>query len=93
MGTDWAAVTGEDTVPAEVICPLGCGSGGLRHSAGLGMEGGAGRTHLEATEPDHAVHHLRHTEAVAEVVEGVVPVVVVHTELRGGKGYLTALLP
>ena len=45
-------------------------------------------THLEATAPDHAVHHLGHTEAVPEVVEGVVPVVVMHTELRGGKGDL-----
>lgn len=54
---------------------------------------GAGRTHLEATEPDHAVHHLRHTEAVPEVVEGVVPVVVVHAELWGGKGQLTAPAP
>lgn len=35
VGTDWAAVTGaEDTVPAEVIRPLGWGQGGPRYSAG-----------------------------------------------------------
>lgn len=39
-------------------------------------------THLEPAEPDHAVHHLGHAEAVPEVVEGVVPVVVLHAELR-----------
>lgn len=82
MGIDWAAVTGEDTTP------LGWGRGGPSHLAGLGTEDGRGadRTHLEATEPDHAVHHLCHTEAMSEVVEGVVPVVVVHTELWGEKG-------
>lgn len=40
MGTDWAAVTGEDTVPAGVVGPLGWGSGGPSQSSGLGMEGG-----------------------------------------------------
>lgn len=44
---------------------------------------GPPRTHLEPAEPDHAVHHLCDAEAVPEVVEGVVPVVVVHAELRG----------
>lgn len=49
----------------------------------------AGRTHLEATERDHAVHHLGHAEAVPEVVEGVVSVVVVDAELweAGGLGH------
>lgn len=43
-------------------------------------------THLQPAEPDHAVHHLSDAEAVAEVVEGVVPVVVVHAELRRPAG-------
>lgn len=43
-------------------------------------------THLEPADPDHAVHHLRHAEAVPEVVERVVPVVVVHAELRETEG-------
>lgn len=43
---------------------------------------GLPQTHLEPAEPDHAVHHLGHAEAVPEVVERVVPVVVVHAELR-----------
>ena len=35
--------------------------------------------YLEAALADHAVHHLRHTETMAEVVEGVIPVVVMDT--------------
>lgn len=38
--------------------------------------------YLEAAEADHAVHHLGDTETVAEVVEGVVPVVVMDTQLH-----------
>lgn len=79
-GTDRAAVTGEDTVP------LGWVRGRPRYQQGWGQRAGVVRTHLEATEPDHTVHHLRHTEAVPEVVKGIVPVVVMYTELRGGKG-------
>lgn len=42
--------------------------------------------HLQAAEADHAVHHLGDTETVAEVVEGVVLVVVMDTKLhRTGK--------
>lgn len=37
--------------------------------------------YLQAAEADHAVHHLGDTETVAEVVEGVVLVVVMDTEL------------
>lgn len=40
-----------------------------------------GVAYLQAAEADHAVHHLGDAEAVAEVVEGVVFVVVVDTEL------------
>lgn len=60
--------------------PHGCLSprGG---GASLPSPGGAPQTHLEPAEPDHAVHHLGHAEAVPEVVERVVPVVVVHAEL------------
>lgn len=38
-----------------------------------------GGWYLEAAEGDHAVHHLGHAEAVPEIVEGVVSVVVVNT--------------
>lgn len=41
-----------------------------------------GRGYLQAAEADHAVHHLGDTEAVAEVVEGVVLVVVMDTQLQ-----------
>lgn len=37
--------------------------------------------YLQAAEADHAVHHLGDTETVAEVVEGVVLVVVMNTKL------------
>lgn len=37
--------------------------------------------YLEVAEVDHAVHHLCNAKAVAEVVEWVVPVVVMNTEL------------
>lgn len=37
--------------------------------------------YLQAAQADHAVHHLGDAETVAEVVEGVVLVVVVDTEL------------
>lgn len=40
-----------------------------------------GSAYLQVAEVDHAVHHLCDTEAVAEVVEWVVPVVVMNTEL------------
>lgn len=38
--------------------------------------------YLEAAEADHAVHHLCDTETMAEVVEGVVLVVVMNTQLQ-----------
>lgn len=41
-----------------------------------------GGWYLEAAEGDHAVHHLGHAEAVPEIVEGVVSVVVVNTQLQ-----------
>lgn len=40
-----------------------------------------GAGYLKVAEVDHAVHHLCDTEAVAEVVKWVVPVVVMNTEL------------
>lgn len=45
-------------------------------------------SYLQAAQADHAVHHLGDAETVAEVVEGVVLVVVVDTQLdgRGGGG-------
>lgn len=48
--------------------------------------------YLQAAEADHAVHHLADAETVAEVVEGVVLVVVVDTQLEeekhcGRKGF------
>ena len=48
-------------------------------------------TYLQTAEVYHAVHHLCDTEAVAEVVKGVVPVVVMDTELSGEKD--TGVLP
>lgn len=39
--------------------------------------------YLQAAQADHAVHHLGDAETVAEVVEGVVLVVVVDTQLDG----------
>lgn len=42
---------------------------------------GEGGAYLQAAEADHAVHHLGDTETVAEVVEGVVFVVVMDTQL------------
>lgn len=41
--------------------------------------------YLQAAEADHAVHHLGDTETVAEVVEGVVLVVVMDTKLESRK--------
>lgn len=41
-----------------------------------------GGSYLEAAERDHAVHHLGHAEAVPEIVEGVVSVIVVDTQLQ-----------
>lgn len=41
-----------------------------------------GRCYLQTAEADHAVHHLGDTETVAEVVEGVVLVVVMDTQLQ-----------
>lgn len=38
--------------------------------------------YLEAAERDHAVHHLGHTEAVPEIMKGVVPVIVMNTQLQ-----------
>lgn len=61
--------------------PQGCLSLWVGVHPGHPLEG-LPKTHLEPAEPDHAVHHLGHAEAVAEVVERVVPVVVVHAELR-----------
>lgn len=43
-------------------------------------------SYLQAAQADHAVHHLGDAETVAEVVEGVVLVVVVDTQLDGGEG-------
>lgn len=72
---------------------MAAGLGGGAGRAGEPVPPGGGRvprvpppkeppaTHLEPAEPDHAVHHLGHAEAMPEVVEGVVPVVVVHAEL------------
>lgn len=40
------------------------------------------RAYLEAAERDHAVHHLSHTEAVPEIMEGVVSVIVMNTQLQ-----------
>lgn len=53
----------------------------------LRFEGGNGVVpcrgwYLEAAEGDHAVHHLGHTEAVPEIVEGVVSVIVVNAQLQ-----------
>lgn len=39
-------------------------------------------SHLQAAEADHAVHHLADAEAVAEVMEGVTPVVIVNAQLQ-----------
>lgn len=39
-------------------------------------------SYLEAAEWDHAVHHLGHAETVPEIVEGVVPVIVVDAKLQ-----------
>lgn len=43
--------------------------------------------HLQVAEVDHPIHHLTDTEAVAEVVERVVPVVLLNCQLgpRGKK--------
>lgn len=38
--------------------------------------------YLEAAERDHAVHHLGHTEAVPEIMKGVVSVIVMNTQLQ-----------
>lgn len=43
----------------------------------------SGEAYLQAAEADHAVHHLGDAETVAEVVEGVVLVVVMDTQLWG----------
>lgn len=38
--------------------------------------------YLEAAERYHAVHHLGHTEAVPEIMKGVVPVIVMNAQLQ-----------
>lgn len=50
------------------------------------MAAAAAVPHLQAAEADHAVHHLSDAETVTEVVEGVVLVVVMDTELEKQKG-------
>lgn len=45
------------------------------------MRAAVSEAYLQAAEADHAVHHLGDAEAVAEVVEGVVLVVVMDTQL------------
>lgn len=95
---------GQGGFPGRVEEPLGSSwvppwEGAESLSGALPSPGrGLSETHLEAAEPDHAVHHLGHAEAVPEVVEGVVPVVVVHAELGETRGpdrprLLPALLP
>lgn len=54
---------------------------------------GLPQTHLQPAEPGHAVHHLGDAEAVTEVVERVVTVVVVHAELRRREGPPCGQLP
>ena len=39
----------------------------------------------QPTQVDHPVHHLGHAETVAEVVERVVTVVLLHTQLKRRK--------
>ena len=37
---------------------------------------------VETAQVDHAVHHLSDAETVTEIVERVVPVVFLHTQLK-----------
>lgn len=73
--------------------------GGTDYIGWVGLPGVGGpkaapaETHLEPAQTDHAVHHLRDAEAVPEVVERVVPVIVVHAELRDTGLPVWALLP
>lgn len=38
-------------------------------------------SHLKVAEINHAIHHLAHTEAVAEVMEGVASVILLNSKL------------
>ena len=44
-------------------------------------EVGEGELGLEIAQVDHAVHHLRHAEAVPEVVERVVAIILLDAQL------------
>ena len=41
---------------------------------------------LQVAQMDYAIHHLRHTEAVAEIVEWIIAVIGLHAELWGEAG-------